>query len=240
MIFFTGLHMPNHAKYFKKSFISINRIEHRKSDFEVKDWILDSGAFSRITTGKGHMPINDYADQIKRWSSCGNLLAAVCQDYMCEDFVCDITGLTVGDHQAMTINNFNKLSELVDTAHVMPVLQGYEPEEYVEHIDAYDSLLEQNTWCGVGSVCKRNSSVESIINVLEAIKNKRPDLRLHGFGLKQTSLRNSRIRDLLYSADSMAWSYAARKRGGNPNDYREAIKFSDKIDNQQIQLEVFK
>ena len=72
MNFYTGLHMPNHAKYFERCFISINRLESRKSDFEVNDWILDSGAFTRIVTGAGHMPIEDYATHIDRWSKCGN------------------------------------------------------------------------------------------------------------------------------------------------------------------------
>jgi hypothetical protein len=33
---------------------------------------------------------------------------------------------------------------------------------------------------------------------------------LHGFGIKTTSLLWADVRDNLYSADSMAWSFAAR------------------------------
>jgi hypothetical protein len=80
-------------------------------------------------------------------------------------------------------------------------------------------------WVGVGSVCKRNTNIMAIWMVLDAIKDVRPDLRLHGFGLKKTSLQEPIIRDLLYSADSMAWSFAARREGRNANDWREAKAF---------------
>jgi hypothetical protein len=65
--------------------------------------------------------------------------------------------------------------------------------------------------------------------VLIAIKTERPDLRLHGFGLKKTALSNGTIRALLESADSMAWSFAARKTGKGANDYRNAKRFQDEV-----------
>jgi hypothetical protein len=43
------------------------------------------------------------------------------------------------------------------------------------------------------------------------------------------------VRDCLYSADSMAWSFAARKRGGNANDVREAIRFAHRIQSMPVQ-----
>lgn len=66
---------------------------------------------------------------------------------------------------------------------------------------------------GVGSVCKRNSDPDAIQWVLTCIKQVRPDLRLHGFGLKLTALRVPAIRELLHSSDSMAWSFHERKNG---------------------------
>ena len=82
-LFFVGLHKPQHAWRFERCMVSVNVLEHRRGDFAVQDWILDSGAFTRITTRRGHMLVADYADQLSRWSRCGNLLAAVCQDWMC-------------------------------------------------------------------------------------------------------------------------------------------------------------
>lgn len=37
------------------------------------------------------------------------------------------------------------------------------------------------------------------------------------------------MRRLLYSADSMAWSYSARKQGRNANDWREAAEFARRV-----------
>lgn len=239
MIFYTGLHMPNHAKYFDKSFISINRLIDRKSDFTVNDWIMDSGAFTRLATGKGHLPIDEYCENIKRWSQCGNLKAAVCQDWMCEDFILDKTGLCIGDHQALTIENYVELSEKVTETYIMPVLQGFEPDEYVEHIDAYGHYLKPDAWCGVGSICKRNSNPSEILSVLKAILRHLPKLRIHGFGLKKTALKHPSVASLIYSADSMAWSYAARANGGGQNDYREALKFGKMIKKEDTQIYLF-
>ena len=62
-----------------------------------------------------------------------------------------------------------------------------------------------------------------------AIRRARPDLCLHGFGIKTTALGSGLVRDLLYTADSMAWSWAARMQGRNGNDVREALRFGARI-----------
>jgi hypothetical protein len=101
----------------------------------------------------------------------------------------------------------------------------------VRHLRAYSDRLKFGMWVGVGSVCKRNGAPEQIAAVLHAIKSVRPDLRLHGFGVKQTALTHPGVREYLYSADSMAWSFAARKQGRSANDWREAQAFSGRIAN---------
>jgi hypothetical protein len=107
---------------------------------------------------------------------------------------------------------YKALKKLVkDKVYVLPVLQGYEPQEYVNHVRQYDQLLPNNSWVGVGSVCKRNSKPEKVFEVLDAIKSERPDLCLHSFGIKKTALQNAAVRNYLHSADSFAWSYAARR-----------------------------
>lgn len=225
--------MINHANHLEKSFISVNRLYRRKSDFEVNNWIMDSGAFTEISNfGHYRSPVSDYAEQINRWSKCGNLEMAVTQDYMCEPFILEKTGLTVAEHQRLTIERYDQLVKLSKVP-IMPVLQGYEPKEYSNHIRQYGLRLTHGMRVGVGSICKRNSKPESIIAILEAIKNERPDLKLHGFGLKLTALQNTYICSMLYSADSMAWSFSARKQGKNPNGLTEAISFNSRIELEQ-------
>jgi hypothetical protein len=82
---------------------------------------------------------------------------------------------------------------------------------------------------GVGSICKRQARPAVVATVLRAIKELRPDLLLHGFGVKLTSLKDADVRKLLETADSTAWSYAARKQGRNANDWREAKAFVLKV-----------
>lgn len=229
-VFFLGLHHPADAQHVNPCIVSVNALESRKSDFDPKDWILDSGAFTRISSGKGHMPVAEYADQIHRWSSCGNLLAAVSQDYMCEAFILDITGLSIREHQEMTIERYVQLKAIHLPTHIMPVIQGFEPKDYISHIKMYGRWLEEEAWVGIGSVCKRNSSVGKVEVILEAIASERSDLKLHGFGLKKTALTSPIVNDLLYSCDSMAWSYAARRQGRNPNDWKEATQYLKAIE----------
>ncbi len=234
MRFFTGLHQPSDAQHFDASFVSVNRLRNRKSSFKVGDWIMDSGAFTTIAKHGGYpLPVEDYAADIK--AICGrqehgNLLAVVAQDYMCEAWMLEKTGLTVADHQRLTIERYDALLSCKPPVYVMPVLQGYSSKEYIEHLRAYGDRLPHGAWVGVGSVCKRNTDICAIWKVLSTIKDERPDLRLHGFGLKTTSLVNPIIRSLLWSADSMAWSFAARRNNRNQNDWREAKRFAQQIE----------
>jgi hypothetical protein len=226
MRFFVGLHQPSDAKHFNASFISVGRLRNRKGPFVVGDWILDSQAFRTIELYGGYPhPVEEYAAQIKRWKANGNLLAAVSQDYMCEPAMLAKTGLTIADHQRLTIERYDALLRCETGCYIMPVLQGYAPDDYVSHIRQYGKRLKYGAWVGVGSVCKRNSSPCLILDVLIAIKTERPDLGLHGFGLKTTALAHGTIRALLETADSMAWSLAARMNGGNANDWRNAELF---------------
>jgi len=229
--FYVGLHIVSHAVHFGRCMISVNRLRKRKSEFSVKEWILDSGAFSQIYRGGCHMPAEEYAEQINRWRKCGNLVAAVTQDFMCEPFILARTGATVEQHQAWTVERYVNLLDLVGSdVYIMPVLQGYKPEDYVRHIIAYGRLLRHGAWVGVGSVCKRNSSPAEVYEILRTIKETRPDLRLHGFGLKITVFKFPEITKMLYSADSMAWSYAGRRRDGkSANDWVKAKEFVEKV-----------
>ena len=236
--FYVGLHIPARAGEFERSMISVNKIEHRRSNFEPQSWILDSGAFTRIASGRDHMPIKDYAQQVARWAVCGTLEAAVAQDYMCEPFMLQKTNATVAQHQRWTIQRYVDLRDRVTATHLMPVIQGYGPEEYRRHVDAYGSLLENGAWVGVGSVCKRNGRPGEVEAILKAIASERPDLRLHGFGLKRTALKSDIVNRLLHSCDSMAWSYQARRQGRNANDPREAHAYVEALGKVPVQLTI--
>ncbi len=241
-MFFCGLHQPSDAKHIKRAFVSVNRLRNRRSDIAAAgEWIMDSGAFTTIATHGGYPhPVSEYAAEIRRWKDSPGLLAAVAQDYMCEAHMLAKTGLTVAEHQRLTVERYDALIAENVGVYVMPVLQGYEPQEYVDHLQLYGDRLARGAWVGVGSICKRNGNPSSIVAVLQAIKRERLDLRLHGFGLKKTSLQIATIVDLLHSADSMAWSYAARANGTGGNNWKDAKRFADNIEwmPQQTEMEI--
>ncbi len=240
MIFYPGLHQPSDAQHFERCMVSVARLRKRKSDFSVGEWMMDSGAFMELKLfGAYRDSVSAYADQIRRWANCGQLVAAVAQDYMCEPFMLDRTNLTVEAHQRLTVERYDELLSEETGVYILPVLQGYEPAEYIDHIRQYGTRLAYGAWVGVGSVCKRNVDVKAIEEVLFKIAEARPDLRLHGFGVKTTALESSIVRSCLHSADSMAWSFAARKQGRNANDWKEADTFTSKIKAQRVKQRAY-
>lgn len=235
MRFFVGLHKPWQARHFASAFVSVNRLRGRRKPLGTS-WIMDSGAFTEISThGRYRFSVADYAAEINRLAERDpGLLAAVAQDFMCEPVILARTGLTIERHQALTLERFDELRELV-RAPVIPVLQGYDAADYVRHLTMYGDRFAPGAWVGVGSLCKRNASPTSIEIILAEIRRRRPDLRLHGFGLKTTALGLAAVRDHLFSADSMAWSYAARRQGRNQNCWHEAARFVERIERMPVQ-----
>lgn len=230
--FFVGLHQPNDARHFDKACISIRRLWNRKKPIDCGSVLIDSGAFTEINLFGGfRTSVDDYARELLRLHEARivSIQAAVAQDYMCEPFMLKKTGLTIAEHQRLTVERYDDLASRKLPFHVLPVLQGFAPADYVKHILAYGDRLSVGMWVGVGSVCKRNGSPQKVADVLRAIKRQRPDLLIHGFGIKQTSLLNANVREFLHSADSMAWSFAARRQGRDANSWREAKAFSDRV-----------
>lgn len=214
--------------------VSANQLWKRKSDFLVNDWVMDSGAFTEVARHGGYRyPVEHYYSLICRWWHVGKLLIAVAQDWMCEPDVLNRTGLTVSEHQRLTIERYDQLLACGSPAPIMPVLQGYQSSDYLSHLQQYDARLLLGAWVGVGSVCRRNGNPDEVANLLRGIKLLRPDLRLHGFGLKVLALENPEIRSLLYSCDSMAWSYPLRFKKAAPDDnvQNHSESYSDSVQN---------
>jgi hypothetical protein len=244
--FYIGLHQPSDAKHFETVFLSINRLrgaKGRKAPLppSVKRVVIDSGAFTELFM-HGHYRHEpaEYACDAARWAD-GRVVAIVAQDYMCEPIMLAKTGLTIADHQRLTIERYDALRVAWENERIakgapvrawppiIPVLQGWTPEDYTRHLTAYGNRIRPGMWVGVGSICKRQARPAVVATVLRAIKELRPDLLLHGFGVKLTSLKDADVRKLLETADSTAWSYAARKQGRNANDWREAKAFVLKV-----------
>ena len=78
-------------------------------------------------------------------------------------------------------------------------------------------------------------------DVLLAIKSQRPDLRLHGFGLKIQAIERPTIRALLHSSDSMAWELSGLRvsKYANAHDPRLALVYAAKKIQHLIQKPCF-
>lgn len=236
MRFYLGSHLPWDAHHLDRAFISYNRLRNRVSDIKgPDDWVMDSGAYTQIDRdGEFVDTPEEYAEGVKRWSECGNLVAAVSQDFMCEPEQREQTGGTIQEHQKWTIERYDRIRKALNGSgvYLMPVLQGWHPEDYFRHIEMYGDRLDEGQWVGVGSVCQRNSHPADIIWILDRIKEK-SSFRLHGFGVKATALQKSRVVSALYSADSMAWSFWARRTNRDANDWRNALKWKELVLNRK-------
>ncbi|ASS57601.1 DUF7221 family queuine tRNA-ribosyltransferase-like protein [Rhizobium leguminosarum] len=253
--FYVGLHQPSDAQHFDLACISINRLRGRKKEVPCGEVLVDSGAFTEISKhGRYRHSVAEYAAELYRLYTSGvvKIAAAVAQDYMCEPFILAKTGLTIEEHQRLTIERYDALVDELQSLfqgeipfHVMPVLQGFAPHDYVNHVRLYGERLKPEMWVGVGSVCKRQGDPRAIMAVLQAIHRERPELLLHGFGVKITSLLHPGVRELLATADSMAWSFAARKQGRDANDWHEADRLVRRVKDaanqnfQPWQMEMF-
>lgn len=230
--FYPGLHQPSDARHFRRCCIHIGRLGTRQKPLGCQEVLIDSQAFMKLKL-HGRYPESPeaYAAKVRRAAQLCERVTTVTEDYMCEPFVLARTGLTLAEHQRLTIERYDRIrAALGEGIYLMPVLQGYCPLEYVAHLAQYGARLALGAWVGVGSVCKRNSDPAAIRAVLLAVKAERPDLRLHGFGVKITALASPTVRQLLYSADSAAWSYNARRNGRNANDWHEALRFAGRVD----------
>lgn len=211
MTFYLGTHMTNwlhDPDVDVPLFVSrrrLNRIKNFKPS--THKWCLDSGGFTELHMNGGwQIPAEEYASNVKRYETeIGNLDWAAPQDWMCETSALKATGLTVHDHQVLTIQNFLELRQLLGEL-VIPVLQGWEHDDYLRCVDMYEKEgvdLAREATVGLGSVCRRNALKE----ITHIITDLQP-LKLHGFGVKGNGYRLNY--NLLTSADSLAWSFGAR------------------------------
>lgn len=211
MIFYLGTHVVNWL-WAKEDripfFVSDTTLRKYKNLKPAKFiWALDSGGYSELHKhGKWTICPHEYAARVDRYATeIGKLQFAAIQDWMCEESVRKKTGKSIKYHQDKTIESFLLLTRIAPHLPWLPVLQGQSLEDYLNHYQMYRNIGYTGNLFGLGSVCRRASSAEivELVIILHSL-----GLEIHGFGVKTTAL--DKIANNLATADSMAWSYAAR------------------------------
>ena len=211
--------------YIPRAMLSYNylrTIKHPWNNINIP-WMMDSGAYSVILKyGKYPYMPEQYAEGIKAWRPD----ISWTMDYPCEEKVREAGQYNPLTAQDMT--NGNQIKLLDQGVETQMVVQGYEPDEYLENLDKIKSagLLTQHL--GIGSICRRGQ-VKEIARIIRLIHNNVPGwVKLHGFGIKTSVLAQTDARFYLYSADSQSWDYEARY-GAWLNGKYNGQTYKDKI-----------
>jgi hypothetical protein len=222
--FLLGTHQPGWLGRARVPlFVSDTRLrEYKTLPRAAAPWSLDSGGFTELQKhGQWTVTPAEYVARVRRYrDTIGRLSWAAPQDWMCEPIVINGgqvvrmvfvgTHLSVEEHQRRTVANLVHLRELAPDLPFIPVLQGYTLPEYEHCADLYAAAgidLTTEPLVGLGSVCRRQAMAEA--HTIVAALRRHGISRLHGFGVKTLGLE--RYGHLLASADSLAWSDAARR-----------------------------
>lgn len=212
--FYLGTHQPHWLSQARfPLFISHRRLrEYKTLPIARAPWSLDSGGFSALDkNGEWDMTEKEYITAVRRYrDEIGMLQWAAPMDWMCEQKIREKTGKTVKEHIQLTVRNLISLQYKASDLRFIPVLQGFELDDYIYCADVYDQAgvyLDQEPVVGLGSVCRRQGTEEIglIVKTFAA-----QGISLHGFGVKAAGL--AKYGAHLTSSDSMAWSYAARRQ----------------------------
>jgi hypothetical protein len=161
MYFYLGTHMDGWlATATVPLFVSHRRLMRRVTlPRAVVPWCLDSGGFSELSLyGEWRTTQKDYIIATRRYQNeIGMLDWAAIQDYMCEPHMLKNTGLSIRQHQELTTQSFLELSSLAPDVRWLPILQGWDMDDYERHLEQYRKYTD-TTYFGLGSVCRRQAT----------------------------------------------------------------------------------
>ena len=192
--------------YLPRAMLSYNMLRKIKTPWKINiPFMMDSGAFAVILKyGKYPYSPEEYASGIEKWRPD----IAWTMDYPCEPFVQKRGNYDPISAQEMTIDNQIKLLDL--NVNTQVVVQGWAVSDYLENLDRIKDQGLLTEHLGIGSVCRRGRNRE-IARIIRAIHNNVPSwVKLHGFGIKVSVLKDTDARFYLHSVDSQSWGYEMR------------------------------
>ena len=192
--------------YLPRVMLSFNMLRKIKMPWKIDiPFMMDSGAFSVILKyGKYPFTPEEYASGIEKWHPD----IAWTMDYPCEPSVQKKGHYDPVSAQEMTIDNQIKLLDL--NANTQMVVQGWTVSDYLENLDGIKDQGLLTEHLGIGSVCRRGQN-RKIARIVRAIHNNVPSwVKLHGFGIKVSVLKDTDARFYLHSVDGQSWGYEMR------------------------------
>ena len=210
--------------YIPRVMLSYNMLRKIKTPWKIDiPFMMDSGAFAVILKyGKYPFTPEEYTLGIWKWQPD----IAWTMDYPCEPSVQKKGNYNSRTAQEMTMENQIRLLNL--NAGTQMVVQGWTINDYLENIDRIKDHGLLTEHLGIGSVCRRGQNKE-IARIVRAIHNSVPSwVKLHGFGIKVSALKETDARFLLHSADSESWDYERRyddwlKGGNNGKTWKDKV-----------------
>ena len=181
--------------------------------WDIPELFVDSGGYSLMLSTGEHPEPDTYLDTVVEMG--GDLCAL--QDYPCEPEILREYGRTVRDHQARTTERAAECLAVIQDRGLdvepVAVVQGWEPGDYLNHVDR---LAEQGCLTdhvAIGSVCRRGQTDE-IREIITAVRGALPrGTHLHAFGVKYEVLQYADVRDAVDSVDSAAWEIYPNQGG---------------------------
>lgn len=164
---------------------------------------LDPGGFGF------HRRNSDYPFTLAQYAELAERLGATSVatlDYPCEPKVNREIHRTNLDRIARSVEWAERGRKEQPQLPWVPVIQGYTPAEYLRCIDLYEEKGLIRPYMAIGSLCSRVRR-DSTWEVVRVIRRRLTGVRLHGFGVSLTLLKDKRIRSALHSADTQAWRF---------------------------------
>lgn len=185
---------------------------------EFKSVMLDSGAFGSAFWDGGYTyGPDDYLKIVERvmpeyW---------VTMDIPCEPNI--MPELSIQERIERTVVN-TKILITAPFPGFLPVIQGWEVQDYLYCIDCMEREGLIKPIMGIGSICRRGKQAP-IVNIVRHISQRLPGIKFHAFGVKVSTLRynNGEILNYLDSLDTAAWQFNEKDElgGWRPQSYQE-------------------
>jgi hypothetical protein len=224
MEFYLGTHHPHWLRLYLKPLMVSRRTlaPMRTKPRALTAWMRDSGGFTELQMyGKWNIDAAAFVAEAREDADqVGNLEYCAPRDWMCEPIIINGgyaagrhfvgTKKSIKEHQKLTVADYLDLRDRAPELPWMPVLQGWTLDDYLRCFEMYERAgvaLASLPRVGVGTICRRQGTEEAA-RILARLESEGP--KLHAFGLKGTGIPN--VAPFLASSDSLAWSFAARKR----------------------------